>query len=131
MDLRNNLFSKPAARGGAPGLPGRQVQRPPGGDPGGYSPAPSGYGSPAPGYGSPAGRSPAPAPAPPRQQNPPGGGYGGDGYAKESYGGAGYGGGYGDAPGSYQPPSRSRQVRLRIAKVEDKTLQSQYIFGNM
>ncbi len=121
MDLRNNLFSKPAARGGGPGLPGRNVQqRPPGGDPGGYAPSPTGYGAPSP-------RSPMP----PRQQNPPGGGYGGDGYGKESYGGAGYGGGYADGPGSYQAQPRSRQVRLRIAKVEDKTLQSQYIFGNL
>ncbi len=119
MDLRNNLFSKPAARGGAPGLPGRNVQqRPPGGDTGGYAPSPAGYGAPAP-------RSPMP----PRQQNPPGGGYGGDGYGKETYGGPG--GGYADGPASYQPQPRSRQVRLRIAKVEDKTLQSQYIFGNL
>jgi vesicle-fusing ATPase len=112
MDLRNNLFSKPAPRGGAPGLPGRQVQRPDGG----YSPAPSGYDS----YG---GRSPAPA----RPQNPPGGGYGGDSYGRGSYGGGGYGG----APGGYQSQPRSRQVPLRLAKVEDKTLQAQYIFGNM
>ncbi|KAK4237671.1 P-loop containing nucleoside triphosphate hydrolase protein [Achaetomium macrosporum] len=123
MDLRNNLFSKPAARGGAPGLPGRQVQRPPGGDPGGYSPAPASYD----GYG---GRSPAPAPA--RPQNPPGGGgYAGDGYGRGSYGGAGYGGGYADGPASYQSQPRGRQVRLRLAKVEDKTLQAQYIFGNI
>jgi vesicle-fusing ATPase len=67
-----------------------------------------------------------------RPQNPPGGGYAGGGYAKESYGGgaAGYPGGYGDARSSYQQP-QSRQVRLRLAKVEDKTLQSQYIFGDM
>ena len=108
MDLRNNLFSKPAPRGGAPGLPGRQVQRPPGGDGGGYSPAPSGYDS----YG---GRSPAPA----RPQNPPGGG-------------AGYGGGYSDGPAPRQSqPRGGRQVRLRLAKVEDKTMQAQYIFGNV
>ncbi|KAK4152873.1 P-loop containing nucleoside triphosphate hydrolase protein [Chaetomidium leptoderma] len=123
MDLRNNLFSKPAARGGAPGLPGRQVQRPPGGDPGGYPPAPAGY-------GSQGGRSPAP----PRPQGPPGGSYGGDGYGGGARSGAAsYGGGQPDAPASYQPPpqSRSRQVRLRIAKVEDKTIQAQYIFGNI
>ncbi|KAL2167899.1 hypothetical protein VTG60DRAFT_636 [Thermothelomyces hinnuleus] len=102
MDLRNNLFSKPAPRGGAPGLPGRQVQRPPG-DTAGYAAVPSGYDP----YG---GRSPAPAPAPARPQNPPGGG-------------VGYGGGYAQ--------SRGRQVRLRLAKVEDKTLQAQYIFGNI
>jgi vesicle-fusing ATPase len=30
-----------------------------------------------------------------------------------------------------QPMSPARRVQLRIAKVEDKTLQSQYIFGNL
>lgn len=121
MDLRNNLFGKPAPRAGAPGLPGRQVQRPAGGDPGQYSPAPAGYD----GY---SGRSPAPTP---RQQGPPGGGYGGDGYGGGNYGGASYGGGRPDGPGSYPPQSSGRQVRLRVAKVEDKTIQAQYIFGNM
>jgi vesicle-fusing ATPase len=116
MDLRNNLFGKPAARGGGnpgpgPGLPGRQQQRPPpgstGGAPAGYPPAPSGYDS----YG---GRSPAPAPG--RPQNPGAGG--------------GYGGGY-DAPPQHQSRPRSRQVPLRLAKVDDKTTQAQYIFGNV
>ncbi|KAK4133119.1 AAA-domain-containing protein [Trichocladium antarcticum] len=107
MDLRNNLFGKPAPRAGGPGLPGRQVQRPPGREPGGYAnPLPAGYD----GY---SGRSPAPPPG--RLQNPPGGGHGGDGYGG----------------GGYQAQPRSRQVRLRLAKVDDKTLQAQYIFGNV
>lgn len=40
-------------------------------------------------------------------------------------------GGYGNAPppSSYAPPTRA--VRLRLAKVEDKTLQQKYIFSNM
>ncbi|EAQ86880.1 predicted protein [Chaetomium globosum CBS 148.51] len=99
---RNNLFSRPAHRGGGggPGLPGRQVQRPPG-DAGGYPPAPGGYDS----YG---GRPPAPA----RPQYPSGGGAGYE--ARQS-----------------QPRGGGRQVRLRLAKVEDKTLQAQYIFGNV
>ncbi|KAL2129982.1 hypothetical protein VTI74DRAFT_7051 [Chaetomium olivicolor] len=120
MDLRSNLFGKPAPRQGASGLPGRQVQRPPGGEPGGYASAPPGYDS----YG---GRSPAP----PRPQNSPGGGYAGDGYGAGHYSGGGYGGGYADAPSPYQSQPRSRQVRLRLAKVEDKTIQAQYIFGNI
>ncbi|KAK3297902.1 P-loop containing nucleoside triphosphate hydrolase protein [Chaetomium fimeti] len=105
---RNNLFSRPAPRGGGPGLPGRQVQRPPGGDGGGYAPAPGGHDS----YG---GRQPASG----RPQHPPGGG-------------AGYGGGGYDTPPPRQSqPRGGRQVRLRLAKVEDKTLQAQYIFGNV
>src|SRR5947207_3151334 len=102
MDLRSNLFGKGAAR--APGLPGRPTPRPGGNDQmapqGGYD-----------GYGQ-------------RPQSGAGGGYGGQG---------GYGGGYGAEPKmpAYQqgPPSRGRQVRLRQAKVEDKTLQTQFIFG--
>ncbi|GAB1313540.1 transport between ER and Golgi ATPase protein [Madurella fahalii] len=124
MDFRNNLFGKPAPApraGGAPGLPGRQVPRG-GGDPAGYgTPPPAGYD----GY---SGRSPAPGR---QQQNPPGGGYGGDNYG----GGGGYGGGGaaggGYAYNSYQSEPKSRQVRLRLAKVEDKTMQAQYIFGNV
>ncbi|KAK4101915.1 AAA-domain-containing protein [Parathielavia hyrcaniae] len=113
MDLRNNLFGKPAPRPGGPGLPGRPTQRP---EAGGYSPAPSKYES----YG---GRSPAPA----RPQNPPAGGYGDGGYGAGSYDG----GGYGAAPGAPQSQSRGRQLPLRLAKVEDKTLQAQYIYGNL
>ncbi|KAJ4306729.1 transport between ER and Golgi ATPase protein [Collariella sp. IMI 366227] len=124
MDLRNNLFGKPAPRQGQ-GLPARQPQRP--SEAGGYASAPpSGYDS----YG---GRSPAPQ----RPQNPPSGAYGGDGYGAGNYGGGGggYGGGYANAPSQHHPQSqsqpRSRQVRLRVAKVEDKTTQVQYIFGNI
>ncbi|KAK1761065.1 P-loop containing nucleoside triphosphate hydrolase protein [Echria macrotheca] len=111
MDLRNNLFGKGPARG--PSLPGRPTQRPGGSDqmapPGGYD-----------GYGQ-------------RPQSGAGGGYG----AQRGYDGGGYGGGggYGAEPktSAYQqgPPSRGRQVRLRQAKVEDKTLQTQFIFGNI
>ncbi|KAK4224988.1 P-loop containing nucleoside triphosphate hydrolase protein [Podospora fimiseda] len=130
MDSRNRLFGSgpPAPRPG-PGLPGRQGQRP-GGD--GYSPAPTGYDN----YG---GR------APPQQTRPQppsaGGGYGGDGYGSSGRpsGGGGYGGGGGyDSPGYGAPQQQSRgggggsrQVRLRLAKVEDKTLQTKYIYGNV
>jgi vesicle-fusing ATPase len=42
------------------------------------------------------------------------------------------GGAYGGEPRYQQPPPRGGQpVRLRLAKIEDKTLQSQYIFTNM
>ncbi|KAK3941726.1 P-loop containing nucleoside triphosphate hydrolase protein [Diplogelasinospora grovesii] len=136
MDMRNDLFSKRPARGGV-GLPGRQVQSrpPPGGDMGydnsprgsgmGIAPPPSNYDS----YGG--ARSPG---RPPNQAAQMGGGGG--------YGGGGYGGA--PPPQAYQQPpppqqqnysqqsySRSRPVTLRLAKVEDKTLQPQYIFGNI
>ncbi|KAK4122867.1 vesicular-fusion protein SEC18 [Parathielavia appendiculata] len=67
------------------------------------------------------------SPAPARPQNPSAGGYGGDSYGAGNYGG----GGYGSAPGGYQLQPGGRQVPLRLAKVEDKTLQAQYIFGNI
>ncbi|KAK4167438.1 P-loop containing nucleoside triphosphate hydrolase protein [Cladorrhinum sp. PSN259] len=130
MDSRNRLFGSgpPAPRGGGgPGLPGRNVQRPQGGD--GYSPAPTSYDS----YG---GRAP-----PPQQQRPPppsGGGYGGDGYGSSGRASAGAGaGGYGGGGyGAPQQQSRGgggggRQVQLRLAKVDDKTIQAKYIFGNI
>ncbi|KAK4205692.1 putative vesicular-fusion protein SEC18 [Triangularia verruculosa] len=107
MDPRSALFgSGPRGGGSSGGLPGRNVQqqRPP---QAGYPPQQQGgYASPQQaGYGQ----------APPRQQQ----------------------GGYGQAP----PPSRqqaggygqatSSRIPLRLAKVDDKTLQAQYIFGNI
>jgi vesicle-fusing ATPase len=50
----------------------------------------------------------------------------------------GYGGGGGGPPmpsrpavGRQQPSQPGRRISMRIAKVEDKTLANQYIFGNM
>ncbi|CAK7233246.1 transport between ER and Golgi ATPase protein [Sporothrix bragantina] len=110
MDLRNSLFSGRAGqgqRGG--GLPGR----PSGGNP---PPQQSGYGgAPPTGYDHPRGYSGA-APASPGYQG--GGGQGGRAPPPQ----------YGDGrPAS----SAQRQVNLRLAKVEDKTLQQQYIFTNI
>ncbi|KAK0634869.1 vesicular-fusion protein sec18-like protein [Bombardia bombarda] len=137
MDLRNNLFGK-GPRGG---LPGRQVQRPPAGTDGGYdSPRGSGMAPPPANYDNYGPRSPG------RTANGPGGGGGGGGgggyssYGGERGGGGG-GGGYNDPYAGQQKPSvgapyqssqPSRGGRpLRLAKVEDKTLQAQYIFGNV
>ena len=104
---RNNPYGRP----GGMGLPSRQT-------PGGYPPAPAGY---APS----AGRQPAPA----RPQNPPGGGYPG-GYSGGSSAGAGFGGG--EPPrSSYQSQPGGRRVPLRIAMIQDKTLQTQFIFTNL
>ncbi|KAL1842422.1 hypothetical protein VTJ49DRAFT_5270 [Mycothermus thermophilus] len=109
MDLRNNLFGKPSRQG----LPGRQVQRPPG--PGGYPAAPSGSGYPPPGGGYDSYPGSDPAARPPPSGN--------------------YAGGFVDQPSPNRfraPPGPSaRQIPLRLAKVEDKTLQAQYIFGNI
>ena len=116
MDQRNSLFSK--GSGGPPrgavGLPGRQVQR-----------APGGGGDPGAAYGGP--RSPR-QPIPP----PPGSGYDGS----RNYGAPSPGmpppnqrmpGGYSEKP----PVSRGRPVSLRLQKIADKTLQERYIFGNV
>lgn len=35
------------------------------------------------------------------------------------------------AVGRQAPPTSARRIQMRIAKVEDKTLANQYIFGNM
>lgn len=109
MDPRSALFGR-GSSGGA-GLPGRPNQRP-AGNQGMAPPPPSGYDN----YGP---RSPG------RPQGAPGGGGG--------YGGGGYGGGYGSEPKApaYQQAPQARQVPLRLAKVEDKTMQTQFIFGNM
>ncbi|KAK0626361.1 putative NsfA protein [Immersiella caudata] len=108
MDLRNNLFGK-GPRGGG-GLPSRPTQRP-GGDGGMNQGGYDNYGQPSPG----------------RPQGGAGGGYGG--------GSGAYGGEpryQQPAPSYQQTPPRGRQpVRLRLAKIEDKTLQSQYIFTNI
>ena len=118
MDLRNNLFGK-GPRGGGAGLPGRQVnQRSDGAgyERTGMAPPPSGYDN----YGS---RSPGrpPGGTPGGYGGGPGGGMGGGGYGAES-----------KVPAyQQQGPPRPRQVPLRLAKVEDKTLQTQYIFGNV
>ncbi|KAK3387541.1 P-loop containing nucleoside triphosphate hydrolase protein [Podospora didyma] len=106
MDLRNNLFGKGPRAGGAP--PPRQSPRPvpAGGDGGGYAPAPGNYDP----YGA---RSPG----------------------RQASAGYGDGGGYANAPPpptyNQKPQSRGRSVPLRLAKVEDKTLQNMYIFGNI
>lgn len=76
-------------------------------------------------------------PAPPRDDTPMGGYEGGGGGG--GYGGSGYG-----APAprqavpqrpavgrAQQPASPGRRVQLRIAKVDDKTLAQQLIFGNL
>ena len=108
MDLRNNLFGK-GPRGGMAGRPSSGGG--PGGGPGGGGPG--GYDQPQRAYGG--------APAAPS-------GYQGGGQPQYSGGGGG-GRGYG-AP----PPSSGgggRGIRLRMAKVEDKTLQQVYIFSNV
>ena len=90
------------------------------------------------GQGPKAGRAQAgydrPPPPPPRDDTPMMGGYDDPR------------GGYGDTRGSYgvpapmpsrpavgrvPPASPARRVQLRIAKVDDKTLANQYIFGNL
>ncbi|CCC05252.1 unnamed protein product [Sordaria macrospora k-hell] len=127
MDIRGNLFGKkPQPPPGGAGLPGRPVQQAAGG---GYG----GGGAPPTNYGSPGGR----APSQPQYASGGGGaGYGAGGYggapSEKSYGGGG-GGGYGGqpAPGGYRPQSSGRGIPLRLAKVDDKTLQSLYIFGNI
>ncbi|KAL8397042.1 hypothetical protein RB594_003947 [Gaeumannomyces avenae] len=121
MDARNNLFGQgPRAGGGGGGLPGRQVQRAPGGPPPqqGY-PQQQGYGGGG-GYGA------------PQQQQGYGGGGGGYG-APPPQQRQGGGGGYGaPPPGNYgQQSAGGRKVRLRPAKVEDKNLQNIYIFTNI
>lgn len=120
MDIRGNLFGKkPQTPQGGAGLPGRPVQQAAGG---GY-----GGGATPTNYGSPGGR----APSQPQYSGSGAGGYGGA-PSEKSYGGGG-GGGYGGqpAPGGYPSQSAGRGVPLRLAKVDDKTLQSLYIFGNM
>ncbi|KAK3371834.1 P-loop containing nucleoside triphosphate hydrolase protein [Lasiosphaeria ovina] len=120
MDLRSNLFGKGPKAGGTGSLPPRPAQRPqPGNDAGGYSPAPTNYDA----YG---GRSLG------RLTGAPGGGGGGGG---GGYGdGAGYNAGYA-SPNAPPPPSYNNKTRggvpLRLAKVDDKTLQARYIFGNI
>lgn len=109
MDMRNNLFGQGPRGGAGGGLPGRQVQRP-GGPPSGGAPPPSRYDSPQGGYGQQGGSGNYGAPAPPPRQPSS----------------------YGNQPpaDSYSAPS-GRRVRLRLAKVEDKTLQMNYIFTNI
>ncbi|KAL2265251.1 hypothetical protein VTJ83DRAFT_6351 [Remersonia thermophila] len=114
MDLRSNLFG----RSPRPGLPGRQAQRPPG--PEGYAPAPSNY----------SGGDPSGYPSAPSGSGYPGGhdSYSGSAPAQRPPPPGNYAGSYADRPSSNRS---SRQIPLRIAKVEDKTLQAQYIFGNI
>ncbi|OIW27224.1 AAA-domain-containing protein [Coniochaeta ligniaria NRRL 30616] len=115
MDERNSLFSSRGQQR-APGLPGRQVQRNPGGplpDGGAYGssrPQPSPAMPPRPGYDSPGGYGNygAPSAPPPHQRTP-------SGYAEKP-------------PPS---PARGRPVPLRLMKIQDKTLQDRYIFGNV
>ncbi|KAK3321121.1 P-loop containing nucleoside triphosphate hydrolase protein [Cercophora scortea] len=132
MDLRNNLFGK-GPRGGLPARQPQPQQPPPQSQrpaDGGYgmAPPPSNYDN----YGARSpGRSPAAGPG-------GGGGYGG-GYGGGAGAGAGgySSGGYGEpkppVPSAYQsqPQSQPRGRRLRLAKVDDKTLQANYIFGNI
>lgn len=115
MDLRNNLFGK-GPRGGLPGRPGSG---------GGGGAPPSDHDHPR-GYGG----------APPSSP-----GYQGGGGQRPQYGSGGGGGGYGAPPPGYgggggggggRPVSTGgRAVRLRLAKVDDKTLQQMYIFTNI
>lgn len=115
MDQRNSLFSSRGQQR-APGLPGRQVQRNPGGPPpdgGAYGsprPQPSPAMPPRPGYDSPGGYGNygTPSAPPPHQRMP-------SGYAEKP-------------PPS---PARGRLVPLRLMKIQDKTLQDRYIFGNV
>ncbi|TLD10091.1 hypothetical protein PgNI_05559 [Pyricularia grisea] len=111
MDMRNNLFGQ-GPRGGT-GLPGRQVQRPPGGG----APPSARYDSPQGGYGGSQGYG---------QQG------GGGNYAPPASQQPRQPSGYGSPPpaDNYGAPS-GRRVRLRLAKVEDKTLQMNYIFTNI
>ncbi|KAK3344335.1 P-loop containing nucleoside triphosphate hydrolase protein [Lasiosphaeria hispida] len=121
MDLRNNLFG----RGPRGGMPDRPAQRPPGGNPQGYEASRGPAGAPPGGYNNYGTGSPG--------RPGPGAGAGGYGGGAPSPG-AGYGGSYGaepKAPGYGQPAPLARQVALRLAKVEDKNLQTQYIFGNI
>lgn len=122
MDLRNNLFGK-SGRGGG-GLPARPTA---GGAP------PAGYGAPQQGYGAPQrapqagyGAPPSPGWPGPGQPSPRAGGGGGGGYgnapAQQHYGSGG---------GGMPSPARGGGVRLRLAKVDDKTLQQTYIFTNI
>ncbi|OAA57475.1 vesicular fusion factor [Niveomyces insectorum RCEF 264] len=110
MDLRNNLFG----RGPRSGLPGRPTSGA-GGE--GAAPPPA-YDHPR-GYGAGAG------PVSPGYQ-------GGGGRPQRLSGGAG--GGFRNVP-QVPPPlppgGGNRAVRLRLAKVEDKTLQQVYIFSNI
>ncbi|KJR81287.1 vesicle-fusing ATPase [Sporothrix schenckii 1099-18] len=104
MDLRNNLFGK-AGRGGLPGRPGSGA----------------GGGAPPPNYDHPRGYGGAP---------PQSAGYQGGG-GQPQYGQGG-GGGYGSPPPNYGGGGGGgRSVRLRLAKVDDKTLQQMYIFTNI
>ncbi|CAK7203717.1 transport between ER and Golgi ATPase protein [Sporothrix eucalyptigena] len=125
MDLRNSLFSGRGGQGPRGGLPGR---------PGGGNPPPpqqqqSGYGAPPSAYDHPRGYGGAPPVSP---------GYQGGGQSQHvAGGGGGYGGSapppaYGGGGGNQRPiSSGGREVRLRLAKVDDKTLQQQYIFTNI
>jgi hypothetical protein len=115
MDQRNSLFSSRGQQR-APGLPGRQVQRNPGGPP----PDGGAYGSPR--------QQPSPA-MPPRPGYDSSGGYG-------NYGTPSAPPPHQRTPSGYaekQPPTpaRGRQVPLRLMKIQDKTLQDRYIFGNV
>ncbi|KIH89217.1 vesicle-fusing ATPase [Sporothrix brasiliensis 5110] len=105
MDLRNNLFGK-TGRGGLPGRPGSGA----------------GGGAPPPNYDHPRGYGGAP---------PQSAGYQGGG-GQPQYGQGGGGGGYGSPPPNYGGGGGGgRSVRLRLAKVDDKTLQQMYIFTNI
>ncbi|KAL2116435.1 hypothetical protein VTJ04DRAFT_8603 [Mycothermus thermophilus] len=136
MDIRSNLFGRPAPR---QGLPTRPEQRPAapyssappnqpgyGSSPGGYGPPPGGYNTPPSGYGT-----------PPGGYGSGPGGYGSSPRPPPSSSGFSDAGGVPEKFYPNQPPRSgagglpSRQVPLRLAKVEDKTLQAQYIFGNI
>ncbi|CAK7272233.1 transport between ER and Golgi ATPase protein [Sporothrix epigloea] len=118
MDMRNSLFSGRSGqgqRGG--GLPGR----PNGGNP---PPPQSGYGgAPPSGYDQQRGYGGAPAASPGYQ--------GGGGYPQQGGANRAPPPQYGDGGDGRQVSSGQRQVSLRLAKVEDKTLQQQYIFTNI
>jgi vesicle-fusing ATPase len=68
---------------------------------------------------------------PPRDDTPMGGYQEGP---RGQYGGGGYNAPPGGRPAVGRPPAQqhsARRIQMRIAKVEDKTLANQYIFGNL
>ena len=103
MNIRQNLFGQGPKAGREQGGYGRPPAPPPRDD----TPM-AGYEDPRGGYGDPRGSYGAPMPSP-RQAMP-----------------------QRPAVGRMQAPaSPARRVQLRIAKIDDKTLANQYIFGNL
>ena len=102
MNIRQNLFGQGPKSGRDPAAYNKPPPPPPRDD----TPMMGGYDEPKRGYADPRGSYGAPA-TPPRQSMP-------------SRPAVGRG-----------PASPARRVQLNIAKIEDKTLQQQYVFGNL